>query len=80
MAKIRMIKDHQIISVNGIANLKKDDLIDVTEDMAKYLCNEDLDTASINAGVKQVRPQKAVRTGFFSIDNLTKPHTDYTWL
>ena len=69
MAKIRTITD--INFGKGII-IPKESFISVREELAVYLCNEDEN--------KNKRTQHSVRTGTFSLDNLTKEHLDYTYL
>lgn len=59
--KIRLIKD---INFNSKDKVKKDDFIEVSEDLGNYL----------------IEKKKAVLTGFFSIDNLTKSHLNFLHL
>ena len=78
MAKIRAIDEINVRYVDGngntqVAIIPKGSFIEVTEENAVHFCNEDI------VGVNE-RVKKAVRTGFFSVDNLTKPHQDYTFL
>lgn len=84
MAKIRTIQDINMRAlVNGetqVVFIPKDSFISVTETMAIYFCNEDIETMPISEQKLHHRPKHAVRTGFFSMDNLTKTHEDYTFL
>jgi hypothetical protein len=85
MAKIRTIEDINMRYVDEqgntqVATIAKDSFIDVSESTAVYLCNEDVQQMSASEQKLNSRRKKAVRTGFFSMDNLTKPHADYTFL
>lgn len=84
MAKIRTIRDINMRAlVNGetqVIFIPKDSFISVTESMAIYFCNEDIEAMPISEQKLHRRAKHAVRTGFFSVDNLTKPHEDYTYL
>ncbi len=84
MAKIRTIKDinmrAKVNSETQVIIIPKDSFIKVTEEMAVYLCNEDIENLSYDERKKHKRIKHAVRTGTFSVDNLTKTHEDYTYL
>jgi len=84
MAKIRTIEDINmrvlIDGVNTIVDIPKDSFIKVSEEMAVYFCNEDIEQLSAKEQVEHKRIKHAVRTGTFSLDNLTKEHLDYTHL
>lgn len=76
MAKLRTILDIRIQHESGNYLISKDSYINVSEELAVFLCDEDL----IINEIIGCRTKKAVRTGFFSLDNLSKPHEDYTFL
>ena len=85
MAKIRTIAPINIRYLDSegkskVASISKDSYIEVTEQKAIYFCNEDIEVLSLTEQRQNRRAKKAVRTGFFSMDNLTKPHEDYTFL
>lgn len=85
MAKIHTIQDISMryIDEEGntqVAFIPKYSYIEVTEEMAIFFCDEDIEQMSIAEQKMHRRTKKAVRTGFFSMNNLTKPHLDYTFL
>lgn len=80
MAKIRTIKEINFRNNGEAVVIPADSFIEVTEAMAIYLCNEDIEALSVSEQRQNMRIKKAVRTGFFSMDNLTKTHEDYTFL
>ncbi len=84
MAKIRTIEDiNARVLVNGetqVIYIPKDSFISVTEEKAIYFCNEDVEALTIAEQRENSRIKKAVRTGFFSVDNLTKTHLDYMYI
>lgn len=84
MAKIHTIEDINIRAlVDGetqVISIPKGSLIEVTEQMAVYFCNEDIEALTVSEQKLHRRVQKAERTGFFTSDNLLKTHEDYTFL
>lgn len=73
MAKIRTLIDLNVRTKDNCIIIPKGSFISVSDDMAIYFCNEGLPP-------DYIRLKKAVRTGFFNLDNLTKTHVDYTFL
>jgi hypothetical protein len=81
MAKIKTIKDinTRYIDSEGktkIAIIDSGSFIEVSEEMATYWCNEDIELLSPDERKKNTRLKKAIRTE--NDDDKLKPHMDYT--
>lgn len=71
MAKIKTIIKTRV----NFTIIEEGEYINVTEEMAQYLCNENLDTEAINKGRKTARIPHAIRTPLIE---QVMPHADYT--
>ena len=63
----------EYININNVEEVKKGDFVEVSEELGIFL------TRTVNGRGVAIK-QKAVKTGFFSSDNLTKEHRDLTHL
>lgn len=77
MAKIKTIVNIDLRANNQVLQIPKGSYIEVSEEMAVYWCNEDINQLSIDEQKKNTRSKKANRT---NEENLSKTHIDYTFI
>lgn len=77
MAKIKTITDVNLRSNGQIAIIDPGTYIEVTESMAVYLCNEDIEQLSLDEQKRNSRVKHAIRT---PLEEEINVHVDYTHL
>ena len=74
MSKIKTILDINMRANSQVIIIPKDSYVEVTEEMAVYFCNEDIEQMPLKEQKKHKRIKKAVRT---KAEDLLKSHLDH---
>lgn len=75
MAKIKTIKEISLRTSNQVVIIPLDTLAEVSEEMAVYFCNEDIDLLPLSEQKKNSRLKHATRT---PVGEQGNPHQDFT--
>lgn len=77
MSKIKFIHEANIRNGNELIFINIDDYIEVSESMAVYFCNEDVEALSLKEQREHRRIKHSIRT---PTEEQSNPHQDYTHL